>query len=299
MARSTSEEEIRLRKRARRRLIGAIALTTLVVVTLPMVLDSEPRPIGEDIAVQIPSPNSGPYAPKGQADAPRAAVTATASGTVGSPPAPVPADMPPAAAAAAVAAAPAAPAPVRPVAPASATPADQKIEVAGALRSPSDAGAAAAAAAADARTAAEAAAAARASAARVAESKAAEAIAAESKAAESKTAPAARAPAEVKPVPAKAAEAKAGDTKAAAGDADAKSFVIQLGAFSEVNRAKDRHAQMVNAGVKGYTEVVKTPTGDKTRVRAGPFPSRDAAEKANERLKALGMTDGIVVPRRY
>jgi DedD protein len=75
--------------------------------------------------------------------------------------------------------------------------------------------------------------------------------------------------------------------------------VIQLGAFSEANRAKDRHAQMVNAGVKGYTELIKTPTGDKTRVRAGPFPSRDAAEKANERLKALGMTDGIVVPRRY
>ena len=299
MARSTSEEEIRLRKRARRRLIGAIALTTLVVVTLPMVLDSEPRPIGDDIAVQIPSPNSGPYAPKGQAEAPRAAVPATASGTVGSPPPePAPADRPPAAAAAA------APAPVRPVAPASATPADQKIEVAGALRSPSDAGAAAAAAAADARNAAEAAAAARASAARVAESKAAEskaaeAIAAESKAAESKAAQAARAPTEAKPVPAKAAEAKAGDTKAAAGDADAKSFVIQLGAFSEVNRAKDRHAQLVNAGVKGYTEVVKTPTGDKTRVRAGPFPNREAAEKANERLKTLGMTDGIVVPRRY
>jgi DedD protein len=300
MARSTSEEEIRLRKRARRRLIGAIALTTLVVVTLPMVLDSEPRPIGDDIAVQIPSPNSGPYAPKGQADAPRAAVTATASGTVGSPPAlaPAPGDMPPAAAAAAP------PAPVRPVAPASATPADQKIEVAGALRPPSDASAAAAAAAADARNTAEAAAAARASAARVAEAKAAEAkaaeaTAAEAKAAESKAAPAARAPAEVKPAPAKAAEAKAGDAKAATGDADAKSFVIQLGAFSEANRAKDRHAQMVNAGVKGYTEVIKTPTGDKTRVRAGPFPSRDAAEKANERLKALGMTDGIVVPRRY
>ncbi|MEI6319863.1 MAG: SPOR domain-containing protein, partial [Pseudomonadota bacterium] len=117
--------------------------------------------------------------------------------------------------------------------------------------------------------------------------------------AESRAAGAARGPAEAKPAPAKAAEAKAGDTKAATGDADAKSFVIQLGAFSEVNRAKDRHAQMVNAGVKGYTEVIKTPTGDKTRVRAGPFPNRDAAEKANERLKTLGMTDGIVVPRRY
>jgi DedD protein len=209
--------------------------------------------------------------------------------------------MPPAAAPAA------APAPVRPVAPASATPADQKIEVAGALRPPSDAGAAAAAA--DARNAAELAAAARASAARVAEAKAAETKAAEtkaaetkaaeSKAAESRAAGAARGPAEAKPAPAKAAEAKAGDTKAATGDADAKSFVIQLGAFSEANRAKDRHAQMVNAGVKGYTEVIKTPTGDKTRVRAGPFPNRDAAEKANERLKTLGMTDGIVVPRRY
>ncbi len=302
MARSTSEEEIRLRKRARRRLIGAIALTTLVVVTLPMVLDSEPRPIGDDIAVQIPSPNSGPYAPKGQVDAPRAAVPATASGIVGSPPAsaPAPADMPPAAAAAA------APAPVRPVAPASATPADQKIEVAGALRPPSDAGAGAAAAAAtaDARNAAEAAVAARASAARVAEAKAAEAKAAEAVAAESKAAAAARAPAEAKPAPAKAAEAraaeaKAGEAKAATVDADAKSFVIQLGAFSEANRARDRHAQLVNAGVKGYTEVIKTPTGDKTRVRAGPFPNRDAAEKANERLKTLGMTDGIVVPRRY
>jgi DedD protein len=199
--------------------------------------------------------------------------------------------MPPAAAPAA------APAPVRPVAPASATPADQKIEVAGALRPPSDASAAAAAA--DARNAAEVAAAARASAARLAEAKAAEAKAAEANAAEAKAAGAARAPAEAKPAPAKAAEAKAGDTKAATGDADAKSFVIQLGAFSEVNRAKDRHAQMVNAGVKGYTEVIKTPTGDKTRVRAGPFPNRDAAEKANERLKTLGMTDGIVVPRRY
>ena len=143
-----------------------------------------------------------------------------------------------------------------------------------------------------------------ASAARVAEAKAAEAKAAEAIAAESKAAPAARAPAEAKPAPAKAAEAKAaeakaGEAKAAAADADAKSFVIQLGAFSEANRARDRHAQLVNAGVKGYTEVIKTPTGDKTRVRAGPFPNRDAAEKANERLKTLGLTDGIVVPRRY
>ena len=42
-------------KRARRRLIGAIALMLLMVILLPMVLDSEPQPLADDIAIQIPS----------------------------------------------------------------------------------------------------------------------------------------------------------------------------------------------------------------------------------------------------
>lgn len=271
MARSISEEEIRLRKRARRRLIGAIALTTLVVVTLPMVLDSEPRPIGNDIAVQIPSPNNGPYAPKGLAEAPRAgAAPVSTSGTVNAPSLAPPDGLPAASSPAPATAAPArSPTP----APSSATPADQKIEVAGALRPPSDGAGAVAGTAADARNAAEVAAAARAAEARAAT--------------------------EARAVPTRGADAKGSEAKAIPGDAEAKNFVIQLGAFAEVNRAKDRHAQLLKAGVKAYTEVIKTPTGDKTRVRAGPFPTREAAEQANERLKGLGMTDGIVVPRRY
>src|SRR5450830_1415838 len=43
------------KKRARRRLIGAIALVLAMVILLPMVLDSEPRPLADDIAIQIPS----------------------------------------------------------------------------------------------------------------------------------------------------------------------------------------------------------------------------------------------------
>jgi DedD protein len=43
------------KKRARRRLIGAIALVLAAVVGLPMLLDSEPKPLAEDIAIQIPS----------------------------------------------------------------------------------------------------------------------------------------------------------------------------------------------------------------------------------------------------
>lgn len=43
------------KKRARRRLVGAIALALAAAVGLPMLLDSEPKPLGADIAINIPS----------------------------------------------------------------------------------------------------------------------------------------------------------------------------------------------------------------------------------------------------
>jgi len=42
------------KKRARRRLVGAIALVLAAIVALPMLLDSEPKPLATDIAVHIP-----------------------------------------------------------------------------------------------------------------------------------------------------------------------------------------------------------------------------------------------------
>lgn len=43
------------KKRARRRLIGATALVLAAVIGLPMIFDSEPKPLTDDIAIQIPS----------------------------------------------------------------------------------------------------------------------------------------------------------------------------------------------------------------------------------------------------
>ena len=43
------------KQRARRRLVGAIALVIAAVVVLPMVLDSHPKPVTDDIAIDIPS----------------------------------------------------------------------------------------------------------------------------------------------------------------------------------------------------------------------------------------------------
>ncbi|HVG05657.1 MAG TPA: hypothetical protein VM937_12035, partial [Burkholderiaceae bacterium] len=44
-----------VRVRARRRLIGAAALLLLVAIVVPMVLDPEPKPASDNIAIDIPS----------------------------------------------------------------------------------------------------------------------------------------------------------------------------------------------------------------------------------------------------
>jgi DedD protein len=47
-----------LRARARRRLIGAAALLLLVIIVVPMVLDPEPKPVPDNIPIDIPSEKS-------------------------------------------------------------------------------------------------------------------------------------------------------------------------------------------------------------------------------------------------
>lgn len=57
-------EEQNIKSRARRRLIGAVALALAVVVILPMVLDSEPKVTGQDIELRIPaSDKAGEFVP--------------------------------------------------------------------------------------------------------------------------------------------------------------------------------------------------------------------------------------------
>jgi DedD protein len=64
MAKVQTDDELNLRRKARRRLIGAVALTLAVVVILPMVLESQPKPSGKDIDLRIPAPDKvGEFVP--------------------------------------------------------------------------------------------------------------------------------------------------------------------------------------------------------------------------------------------
>lgn len=63
------------------------------------------------------------------------------------------------------------------------------------------------------------------------------------------------------------------------------SFVVQIGAFSNVDSARQLQKKLSKLGIKVYTEKVN----DKTRVRAGPFATREAAEKVRHKLEAQGL----------
>ncbi|MEO8752766.1 MAG: SPOR domain-containing protein [Casimicrobiaceae bacterium] len=50
-----------LKRRARRRLVGAIVLALAVAVFVPMLLESDPKPLGEDVSVRIPPVDEGKF----------------------------------------------------------------------------------------------------------------------------------------------------------------------------------------------------------------------------------------------
>jgi DedD protein len=183
MAKAISDEELQLKKRARRRLVGAIALVLVVVVFLPMFLDSEPKPLNQDIAITIP-PITGP---------------ASSS---------------------------------RPVTVAPAVVAPAKPETAPPVR-----------------------------------------------------------PVPVPETPPKAETVKP-EPKPAQQVAASQDYVVQLGAFSNAANARALQRKLQENKFKAYTEVIKNSGGERTRVRVGPYESREAAEKARLRMRSLKLVLG-------
>ena len=72
-------------------------------------------------------------------------------------------------------------------------------------------------------------------------------------------------------------------------------FAVQLAAFSDDKGANALAGRLKRAGYTAYTEPYKTSKGTLWRVRVGPYPSREAATAARDKLKAEGQ-NGIVAP---
>ncbi len=93
--------------------------------------------------------------------------------------------------------------------------------------------------------------------------------------------------------PAKAPAKTAAKTVKPASKPAGGQFVVQVIALADAEKAQRMQQQIAAAGIRSYTEIVKTTKGDVTRVRAGPFPTREAAEKARDQLKSLGMNGNV------
>jgi len=197
-----------LKRRARRRLVGAIALVVLIVVVLPVILDQQPRLVPQALTVQIPAQDGGPF----------------------------------------------------------------KTRVLPPLQSPP-----------------------------ATPQKSESTQAAKDRAIQAEPEPASRSRAPKKDSARTADKERTKTRVAEARRAQAllndEGFVVPLGTFTNPDNAKQVQDRADSAGIKSYTEGVKSQQGEQTRVRAGPFASRDAAERARDRLKSLGLEVGQVAQR--
>jgi DedD protein len=239
------DEQLELKKRARRRLVGASALAVLAAIVLPMVMDHEPRPASQDIQVRIPSQDGTGFATRILPAKPAATPLPPAAPVAEAKPAPEPkaetkpepkaehkaeAVKEPAKAEAPKAAA-VVPAPAKQVE----KPADKPAEKAAAAKPPE----------------------------KVVDKPAAKP--------------------QDKPAEKKADEARAADALAGA---SADQWVVQLGAYKEAGNVKLLLSKLKGMGVAAYTEKFDSPQGPRTRERAGPYPSPDAAVKAQTRSRS-------------
>jgi len=72
-------------------------------------------------------------------------------------------------------------------------------------------------------------------------------------------------------------------------------FVLQIASYTADKDAQSRREKLVAAGVTNAYVQTGTVNGKPTyRLRVGPFPTRDAAQAAQARLRALGYDNGFI-----
>lgn len=78
-------------------------------------------------------------------------------------------------------------------------------------------------------------------------------------------------------------------------DATEGRFVVQVGAFADVARAREVRLKVEHAGLKTYTHVAQTKEGSRIRVRVGPFGTKVEADKAAQKIKKLDLPASILI----
>ncbi len=80
----------------------------------------------------------------------------------------------------------------------------------------------------------------------------------------------------------------------AARASNAERFVVQAGAYADAASLREARQKVEKLGLSTYIQVVDTDAGPRTRVRVGPFDTRDEADKAASRIKGSGLAVSIL-----
>ena len=70
--------------------------------------------------------------------------------------------------------------------------------------------------------------------------------------------------------------------------------VVQVGAYADLTKAKEARAKLESAGFKTYTQEVDTKDGKRIRVRVGPFASKEEADKTAEKIRKLNLQTSVL-----
>jgi DedD protein len=71
-------------------------------------------------------------------------------------------------------------------------------------------------------------------------------------------------------------------------------IVLQVGAFATQEKVNELQNKLSSAGIKSFTQKVATSSGDKIRVRVGPFSDRETAEKMKAQVDKLGINGSLI-----
>ena len=100
---------------------------------------------------------------------------------------------------------------------------------------------------------------------------------------------------EAKPDAKEAAKAKALlDGQEAPKAGDAVRSVVQVGAYADLAKAKEARVKLESAGFKTYTQEIDTKDGKRIRVRVGPFATKEEADKTAEKIRKLNLQTSVL-----
>ena len=289
-----------IRLRARRRLLGAVVLVLAAVIGLPLILETQPRPVAKDIDIDVRRDSAAGAVSNSPLAGVRPLADAAGNTSAAESAAPAVAIVP------ALPKSPALAAPV-PQAPAArpVQPADNKPPAAARVATPAPVASSRAVAVvpvepAPARTSVTAPTSARTSAAAPTSARASAAATAPARtgpatpvAPARTTTPTPSATPKPAPRPDDSARAKAALEAKPVVPAGNR-FVVQVGAFEHAAAARETRGKVEKLGFKAYEQEVDAAGARRIRVRLGPYASREEAERMLQKLRASGMSASVM-----